>query len=97
MGIICGHKRQQKKSRKPKFVAFFPNLWEQVSHKHKNTEMNHLNVSHRENRESLLKVRVRQSMKDRVIQAALLLDLDQSTLVRLAVEDYLERHFPHGA
>ena len=59
--------------------------------------MNHLNVSHRENRESLLKVRVRQSMKDRVIQAAQRLDLDQSTLVRLAVEDYLERHFPHVA
>jgi hypothetical protein len=54
------------------------------------------NTKH-QNRESLLKVRVRTETKSRVIEAARLLDLDQSTLVRLAVQEYLSRHLPHAA
>jgi predicted transcriptional regulator len=51
----------------------------------------------KQNRESLLKVRVRPDTKRRVIDAARILDLDQSTLVRLAVQDYLARNCPHAA
>lgn len=48
-------------------------------------------------RGSLLKVRVRNETKERVIEAARLLDLDQSTLIRLALQDFLSRNLPHAA
>ncbi len=49
-------------------------------------------TENKSNRESLLKVRVRESTKRRIIHAAEFLDLDQSTLVRLALQDYLSRN-----
>lgn len=49
------------------------------------------------NRESLLKVRVRTETKQRVMAAANILDLDQSTLVRLALNEYIAHHCPHAA
>lgn len=48
----------------------------------------------RSKRESLLKVRVRAEMKEKVVTAAEALDLDQSALVRAAVLEYIHRHFP---
>lgn len=51
----------------------------------------------RKNRDSLLKVRVRTETKERVLDAARLLDLDQSTIVRLAVQEFLSRHVPQAA
>ena len=48
-------------------------------------------------RESLLKVRVRTETKQRVKAAASILDLDQSTLVRLALNEYIALHCPHAA
>lgn len=48
-------------------------------------------------RDSLLKVRVRHETKDRVIRASQVLDLDQSSLVRLALNEYISRHCPHAA
>jgi antitoxin component of RelBE/YafQ-DinJ toxin-antitoxin module len=48
------------------------------------------------NREALLKVRVREDTKRSVIAAARALDLDQSSLVRLAVQEFIARH-PHAA
>lgn len=46
------------------------------------------------NKDALLKVRVRKDTKDRIEKAANVLELDQSSLVRLALREYLERHLP---
>jgi len=51
----------------------------------------------RQNRESLLKVRVKAETKDRVIRASQVLDIDQSSLIRLALAEYITRHCPHAA
>lgn len=56
-----------------------------------------MNKTLRQTRDSLLKVRVRNETKARVLAAAKILDLDQSTLVRLALQDYLSRHLPNAA
>jgi hypothetical protein len=44
------------------------------------------------NRDSLLKVRVRPDTKERVIKASRDLDIDQSTLVRRAVNEFIAAH-----
>jgi antitoxin component of RelBE/YafQ-DinJ toxin-antitoxin module len=54
-------------------------------------------VSKRSNRDSLLKVRVKTTTKAKVISAAEQLDLDQSTLVRVALQEYISRHCPNAA
>lgn len=48
----------------------------------------------KQNRDALLKVRVRKDTKERIEQAADCLDLDKSALVREALREYLERHLP---
>lgn len=55
------------------------------------------NVSKRPKRDSLLKVRVKTATKAKVISAAEQLDLDQSTLVRVALQEYISRHCPNAA
>lgn len=46
------------------------------------------------NRDALLRVRVRQDTKNRIEKAADVLELDQSSLIRLALREYIERHLP---
>lgn len=53
--------------------------------------------SSKTNREALLKVRVREETKRKVITVAQALDLDQSSLIRLALQDFILRHYPNAA
>lgn len=89
MGIFCGHKLQTKKHKSSFFLICDPFVG----------QITHMMNGHtlRNNRDCLLKVRVREETKKRVIIAARVLDLDQSELVRLAVQDYLARNCPHAA
>lgn len=89
MGIFCGHKVQLKTSETRNFVA------KRVICGNNRGTMSAIAV--KSARGSLLKVRVRDETKERIIEAARLLDLDQSTLIRLALQDYLARKLPHAA
>lgn len=50
--------------------------------------------SRKASRSSLLKVRMRPTTKDLIIEAAALMDLDQSNLARVAICEYIEKHCP---
>lgn len=49
------------------------------------------------NKTALLRVRVRESTKRSIEEAAEYLETDQSTLIRLALREYLRHHLPHAA
>lgn len=51
----------------------------------------------RTNRTELLRVRVRPSTKRTLERAAARLDTDQSSLIRLALREYLRQHLPDAA
>lgn len=55
------------------------------------------NTRTRNNRTELLRVRVRPDTKRTIETAAARLDTDQSTLIRLALREYLRQHLPDAA
>ena len=55
------------------------------------------NTRTRNNRTELLRVRVRPDTKRSIESAAQRLDTDQSTLIRLALREYLRQHLPDAA
>lgn len=51
----------------------------------------------RQNKTAVLRVRVREATKHIVEDAAQRLEIDQSTLIRLALRSYLKQHLPDAA